>query len=156
MFGAGVLGLNQVVEFTKEAVLEYLDTAIRFWCKRRDLFVEGDSEAVLYIDAFQSVRASLFGELLRVDGGRLTVAIGDRVSDHAGQNSPQLVTPVASAGDAVVPKMGDTLRCVCGLPWARLQGDRLVVQSKHRGKLHMNSISVWDLLGIVLKEHRGE
>ena len=53
-------------------------------------------------------------------------------------------------------KRPELLRCACGLPWASLQDSRLVVQSKHRGKLHMNSISVWDLLKIVLKERRGE
>lgn len=85
------------------------------------------------------------------------MAIGDKLASPGGQNSPQLGTSVAAAEPAVVPKLDrGALRCSCGLPWATLQNDRIVVQSKHRGKLHNNSISVWDLLLMVLAAHRGE
>ena len=52
---------ERVVGFTKEAVLEYLDAAIKLARKQRD---GGDCKAMFYVDAFQSVRISLFGELL--------------------------------------------------------------------------------------------
>lgn len=53
------------VEFTEEAVKKYLDEAIRHARRERDL--EESSIAVFYIDAFQSVRVSLFGELLELE-----------------------------------------------------------------------------------------
>lgn len=35
------------------------------------------------------------------------------------------------------------LRCACcGLPFARLEGDKLVVESRHKGEVHVNEISV--------------
>lgn len=50
-----------------ETMLKYLDEAIEYWRDKRD-----DSEeyefAHCYIDAFQSVRVSLFGELLEPRG----------------------------------------------------------------------------------------
>lgn len=50
------------MDFTEEQVKEYLDKCIRFWRKKRD---EENSEiAKYYIDAYQSVRISLFNELL--------------------------------------------------------------------------------------------
>lgn len=55
------IGDGEVVEFTKEAVKAFLDKAIRFSRKQRD---RGVIAAVYYVDAFQSVRASLFDELL--------------------------------------------------------------------------------------------
>ena len=45
-----------------QEVKDYLDNAIRKWRKRRD--EEKDPIAVYYVDAFQSVRVSLLGELL--------------------------------------------------------------------------------------------
>jgi hypothetical protein len=56
----------QTVEFTEEAVKEYLDNAIRKWRQIRtsELEEEGTTIAVYYVDAFQSVRESLFGESL--------------------------------------------------------------------------------------------
>lgn len=50
------------VKFEKEEVKKYLDECITFWRKQRD---EGETEkAPCYIDAYQSVRMSLFGETL--------------------------------------------------------------------------------------------
>ncbi len=51
---------------TKQEVQEYLDKCIRKWRQERD---SGKSEqtrsvAIYYVDAFQSVRISLLGELL--------------------------------------------------------------------------------------------
>lgn len=56
------IGDGEVIEFTEEAVKAYLDRAIRLARKQRD--DEGSTCAVFYIDAYQSVRASLFDELL--------------------------------------------------------------------------------------------
>lgn len=56
-----MLGNGEVVEFTEEAVKAYLDQCIREARRKRD---EGESMYVYYIDAYQSVRASLFDELL--------------------------------------------------------------------------------------------
>jgi len=53
--------MGQAVEFTEKAVQEYLDEAIRLARKQREA---GRPEAVYYVDAFQSVRISLLGELL--------------------------------------------------------------------------------------------
>jgi len=58
---------RDTIAFTEEAVKEYLDTAIRHWRDVRDEEKRADSDygmATHYIDAFQSVRISLFGELL--------------------------------------------------------------------------------------------
>ena len=53
---------NNVIPFTKESVRDYLDICICFWRKEKD---KGCKYAMYYIDAFQSVRTSIFGELLR-------------------------------------------------------------------------------------------
>ena len=63
------------VEFTEEKVKEYLDMCIRYWREKIKGFVvfgeessyedvENRDMANHYIDAYQSVRMSLFGELL--------------------------------------------------------------------------------------------
>jgi len=52
------------IGFTKKEVKEYLDGCIRYWRKQRDEKGKYSEIAVYYIDAFQSVRTSLFGELL--------------------------------------------------------------------------------------------
>ncbi len=49
---------------TPAEILEYLDLAIRLWRGRRDA---GDSKASAYVDAFQAVRVSLFGQGLPAD-----------------------------------------------------------------------------------------
>lgn len=62
---------GETVPFTKEAVMAYLDGAIRFWrveLNKRVADAAASSESVLIaecaIDGFQSVRTSLFGETL--------------------------------------------------------------------------------------------
>lgn len=55
------------IGFTKREVKEYLDGCIRYWRNQRDNASERRDIKVMatyYIDAFQSVRTSLFGELL--------------------------------------------------------------------------------------------
>ena len=62
-----------------------------------------------------------------------------------------LVTP------APVPKVKELLRCAeCGLPFARLQGGCLVIQSVHGGEKHFNWVSVWDLVLLVVRGLSGE
>ena len=72
--------VSNVVEFTEEAVKEHLDDCIRFWREREKKARFGplsrndpgaareaahqEDMAKHYIDAYQSVRSSLFGELL--------------------------------------------------------------------------------------------
>lgn len=54
---------KNLVPLTRSAILDYLDAAIRSWRRERD----GGERAELapyYIDAYQSVRSSLFGETL--------------------------------------------------------------------------------------------
>ena len=60
---------NDVVPFEKEKVKEYLDDAIKVWRKRKEEAKNEEDKliAICYVDAFQSVRISLFGELLGVD-----------------------------------------------------------------------------------------
>jgi hypothetical protein len=54
------------VPFTEEAVKQYLDDAIRLWreYKTQVTTIAATNKADHYIDAYQSVRTSLFGELL--------------------------------------------------------------------------------------------
>ena len=52
------------IEFTESKVKEYLDGRIRYWRNQRDNNTPYTQIAPCYIDAFQSVRTSLFGELL--------------------------------------------------------------------------------------------
>ena len=47
-----------VVPFTETDVKDYLDKSIEFWRKSNEPFAE------CFVDMFQSVRMSLFGELL--------------------------------------------------------------------------------------------
>lgn len=53
---------SDLVEFTPEEVKNHLDKMIRYWRKARDEGLVSISH--YYIDAFQSVRTSLFGEAL--------------------------------------------------------------------------------------------
>lgn len=51
----------------REKIKEYLDACIRFWRKNRDDLGQKEFEerkCICYIDAFQSVRYSIFEELL--------------------------------------------------------------------------------------------
>lgn len=50
------------IEFTKEDVKEYLDNAISYWRGSRENY------STYYVDVYQSVRMSLFGELLSEEG----------------------------------------------------------------------------------------
>ncbi len=57
--------MSETVPFEPEAVKAYLDECIRLWRAR-----VGNPDwpyAPCYVDAFQSVRTSLFGELLPSD-----------------------------------------------------------------------------------------
>lgn len=53
---------DKTIELTEDAIKEYLDKCITIWRKKRDN--EPCDYAKYYIDAFQSVRMSLFNELL--------------------------------------------------------------------------------------------
>jgi hypothetical protein len=53
----------ETVMFERAVVREHLDKLITYWRDRRDR--ESDPIAIYYIDAFQSVRTSLFGEILK-------------------------------------------------------------------------------------------
>jgi hypothetical protein len=55
---------NNVVPFKKPELRGYLDQCIRLWREKK---YAGDPIAEYYIDAFQSVRASLFDELLPLE-----------------------------------------------------------------------------------------
>lgn len=60
---------GQTVLFTPDAVRNYLDDAIRSWREQRDEHEPGTDQHVMgvyYVDAFQSMRVSLFGEMLPV------------------------------------------------------------------------------------------
>ncbi len=61
--------MTEVIPFEKDLVKSYLDLNIASWRKRfedaeRDNDIVEKQIAVSYIDAYQSVRVSLFGELL--------------------------------------------------------------------------------------------
>lgn len=56
------------VPFNKDAVKEYLDDCIRYWRRKgneAEMATPEKLTAICYIDAFQSVRISLFGKLLK-------------------------------------------------------------------------------------------
>ena len=50
-----------IIPFREKEVKDYLDRCIIFWRKKK---LNGDQKAEDYIDAYQSMRISLFGELL--------------------------------------------------------------------------------------------
>lgn len=58
--------ISEVIPFTKEAVKMLLDKCIKLWRQKRDESSEAGivSSCVYYIDAYQSIRLALFGELL--------------------------------------------------------------------------------------------
>lgn len=61
--------MGDTVEFTEEAVKAYIDHAIGYWRGRRDEAdrrrdVDTSRMSSCYVDAFQSMRTSLFGETL--------------------------------------------------------------------------------------------
>jgi hypothetical protein len=55
--------MSDTVDFTEDGIKEYLDNAITHWrgCAPTDMQKH-------YVDAFQSMRISLFGELLPKEG----------------------------------------------------------------------------------------
>ena len=53
--------MGNTIPFTEEEVKAYLDRTIRAW---RKVNAEGNEDAIFYIDAFQSIRSSIFGETL--------------------------------------------------------------------------------------------
>ncbi len=67
--------MSEMVPFTEISVLGYLNTNIRFWRQRRDNAPDTPAGTKLslmaehYIDAYQSVRVSLFGDRLPVADG---------------------------------------------------------------------------------------
>lgn len=69
----GTLVNTETVPLTKEGVAQYLDGAIRSWRanRNRESGPEGDAVqrvmAEHYVDAFQSMRSSLLGEILGAD-----------------------------------------------------------------------------------------
>lgn len=57
------------VLFTEKDVKDYIDTCIRLWRRKyRDSIFDEDERlvAACYVDAYQSVRTSLFGETLPI------------------------------------------------------------------------------------------
>ena len=56
------------VEFTEEAVKEYLDTCIKKWRSTDPTELQEFQMRAHYVDAYQSVRVSIFGELLPKEG----------------------------------------------------------------------------------------
>ncbi|KKL22086.1 hypothetical protein LCGC14_2438930 [marine sediment metagenome] len=49
------------IDFTEDAVMKYLDDCIDYWRDKRDKGIN-PTIAIHYIDIYQSVRTSLFGE----------------------------------------------------------------------------------------------
>ena len=48
--------------------------------------------------------------------------------------------------------MTEPLRCAkCGLPYATMQNGAIVIESRHHGEKHINVVSVWELVMMVLK-----
>ena len=44
----------------------------------------------------------------------------------------------------------------CNLPFARLQNGAIVIESRHHGEKHINSVSVWDLVLLVIQKFAPE
>jgi len=67
-FGVAEYMGTKLVPLTKEAVTAYLDSAIVSWRwkKEREHTAEDRLVARCYVDAFQSARLSLFGEMLPI------------------------------------------------------------------------------------------
>jgi hypothetical protein len=53
--------MSDTVNFTQKEVKKYLDDMIKYWRNKRDN--ENCNYAKYYIDAFQSVKMSIFGEI---------------------------------------------------------------------------------------------
>lgn len=61
----GKINDEQTIPLTEQDIKAYLDECIRFWRRKRD--EENCEIAIYYVDAFQSVRVSLFGELYPIE-----------------------------------------------------------------------------------------
>jgi len=64
--------MSNTIPFDKETIMEYLDRSIKHWRSKKKIALDGGEEklmtmAACYIDAFQSVRSTIFGELLPKD-----------------------------------------------------------------------------------------
>jgi len=59
---AGTEPVTKKIELTEEAVKRYLDECIDYWRAAKE---HGVKWAVYYLDAYQSVRTSLFGQTKR-------------------------------------------------------------------------------------------
>jgi len=75
------------IEFTEEAVKDYLDVCIRHWRgeQKRPTTRKKWEMTRHYIDAFQSVRISLFGELLASE--KKEAPYGRRKTDKQGNDN---------------------------------------------------------------------
>ena len=60
---------DETIKFEKREIKKYLDKCIILWREKRDNAEDEEHRimAVYYIDAFQSVRTTIFGETLPVD-----------------------------------------------------------------------------------------
>lgn len=77
------------VPFTEEAVKNFLDGVIAHWRAKRTAALNVSDEAtvaqaVCYVDAYQSIRMSLFGELLPDD----VETLADEWTDVSGDPLP--------------------------------------------------------------------
>lgn len=57
--------MRNIIPFTPEDVKAYLDKCITYWRGVRDSLAVSKDLADHYIDAYQSVRVSIFGETLK-------------------------------------------------------------------------------------------
>lgn len=56
--------MSETIPFEEEAVKEYLNKCIRYWRKQPP---KDPDFALEYIDAYQNIRAALFGEKLPLE-----------------------------------------------------------------------------------------
>jgi len=59
--------MEPMVPFEPEAVKELLDRQLRMWRRQEEIGIE---YAKYYVEAYQSVRVWLFGEVLEFENGR--------------------------------------------------------------------------------------
>lgn len=67
---------DETIAFEPDAVRDWIDSCIRLWRRKRDEARTGSVEdmemAEHYVDAYQSMRTSLFGETLPIDPDPVT------------------------------------------------------------------------------------
>lgn len=78
-----------LVPWSRGNVRDHLDRCIRFWRIRKIRADAGGDEAgytmaIHYVDAYQSVRSSLFGEVLPPEGAKPS-AVAEMVNSHVGK-----------------------------------------------------------------------